>query len=509
MNRTSRFAPFAAATGLVVGATLLCAALRPLLTAPNIVLVYLLAVVVAALRLGRNPAFLAAALGVLGFNFFFVPPLYSFRVADPEHLLTFAGLLTVGGVVSSLVARAHEQAEALARRETQTASLYRMSRELAGAGDSPQVLAAVRRSLEESVGGTVALFLVRGEEGGELELAAASDGFVPSERDWQIANWSRASRRAAGWGTGTYESPGVLFLPLLAPPSIVGVLALRYPASAERGGDSREPAISRPWVDATASQAALALQRVRLAEREETAKIVAARGTLERALLNSISHDFRTPLVTITGALSGVLDETQALPAEAQRELLTAAFGEAQRLDRFVGNLLDITRLDSGALQPKLELCELEELVGCALAAGARALGDRPVTLQLEPLAQAPLDLVLMTQVLVNLLENSARHSPAGRPIEVAGRSEEWALRIDVIDHGNGVPAQDLPRLFERFFHVPVPEGSGGTGLGLSICKGLVEAHGGTIDASPTPGGGLTVSIRLPAGTSPAPQAYG
>lgn len=508
MNRPSRISAYAAATGLVLAATLLCEALRQILTPPNIVLVYLLAVVVVALRWGRNPAFLAAALGVLAFNFFFIPPLYSFAVADSAHLLTFAGLLTVGGVVSSLVARAHEQAETLAQREKQTASLYRLSRDLAAAGDTSQVLAAFRRSLEESLGGTVSLYLVPTEGGETLELESTGVA-VPNERDLQIAEWCRASRRAAGWGTGTYEVPGTLFLPLLAPPSVLGVLALRYPEGARQSGEGAEPAASRPWVEASASQAALALQRVRLAERDEAAKLSAARGKLERALLNSISHDFRTPLVTITGALSGVLDETQALPPEAQRELLTAAFSEAQRLDRFVGNLLDITRLDSGALQPKREPCDLEELIGCALAASARTLAGRPVETRLEPNAQGIFDLVLLTQVLVNLLENADRHSPPGRPIELAGRSDEGALLIEVIDHGGGVPTEDLERLFERFFHVSVPEGGGGTGLGLSICKGIVEAHGGAIAASSTPGGGLTVSLRLPEDGRETPATHG
>ncbi len=250
---------------------------------------------------------------------------------------------------------------------------------------------------------------------------------------------------------------------------------------------------------AFAAQATLAIERVQLVKQAEQAQILQARESLERALLNSVSHDLRTPLVSITGALGSLRDEGFELTSKARQELLDAAWEEAGRLNRFVGNLLDMTRLEAGAVKPREEPCDVQDLAGCALAAIEQRLGQREIELQLpDGLPLVRMDMALMTQVLVNLLDNALKYSPPESSITLAARVEDALLTMEVADRGPGVPDADLHRVFDKFYRVPVPEGAGGTGLGLAICKGIVEAHGGKIRAENRAGGGLRVIVTLP-----------
>lgn len=228
-------------------------------------------------------------------------------------------------------------------------------------------------------------------------------------------------------------------------------------------------------------------------------KILQARENLERALLNSISHDLRTPLVSITGALDTLRDKVHTLADESRLELLDTAWEEAERLNRFVGNLLDMTRLESGAIKLKKELSDVQDLIGCALAALERRIGERGIDVRLPPdLPLVRMDMVLMTQVLVNLLDNALKYSPPDSGVEITARVDGGRLRIEMTDRGPGIPEQDLKRVFDKFYRIAVPEGAQGTGLGLSICKGIVEAHGGSIRAENRAGGGLRVTLTLP-----------
>jgi two-component system sensor histidine kinase KdpD len=241
-------------------------------------------------------------------------------------------------------------------------------------------------------------------------------------------------------------------------------------------------------------------QQARLSRQAEQARILQARENLERALLNSISHDLRTPLVSIKGAISALRDkEGDHLGRHARRELLETAYGETERLNRFVGNLLDMTRIEAGAIRLKLEPCDIQELVGCALDTMEPRLGDREVSVDLPPgLTLVPLDMVLMTQVLVNLLDNANKYAADHSRIEIRASADDGWLRITVSDRGPGVPEPELARLFDKFYRIAVPERVGGTGLGLSICKGFVEAHGGKISARNRDDGGLAIEIQLP-----------
>jgi two-component system sensor histidine kinase KdpD len=472
-------------------ATLVCEALRPFLAPTNMVMIYLLAVVMAALRLGRKPAILTAFLSVLAFDFFFVPPRLTMVVADTEYLITFMALFTVGVVISTLVSQTRERADALREREVQTASLYYLSRDLAGAGGIEAIMEAVVRNVGESLHCKVVILLPEGER---LEIKAGSTGQNLDMKEQAVADWVFRNRRPAGRGTDTLGSSALLYLPLQGSASLLGVLGVKLENEAEH----RSPQIRR-LLDAFASQTAMAMERVQLGKQAEQAQFLQARETLERALLNSVSHDLRTPLASITGVLSSLKEEGEHLSDAVRRELLETASEEASRLNRFVGNLLDMTRLEAGKLALKKELCDVQDLIGCALAALDPRISSRDVAVRMHPMMPLiPMDLVLMTQVLVNLLENSLKYSPPGTPVEIIARTDAPWLIIEIADRGHGVPDQDLKRIFDKFYRIPIPEGAGGTGLGLSICKGIVEAHGGAIRAENRPDGGLRVSVKLP-----------
>lgn len=497
-GKLSSGASLLAAIGLVAGATLLCEQTRPYLSPINMVMAYLLAVVLAAVFLGRRPAVLTAFLGVLAFDFFFVPPRFSFTISDKEYLLTFLALFTVGIVISSLVAKTRESLEALRSREAQTETLYQLSRALAAASNSAEIIAAVKKNIESSFGGELAVFLPKN---GELVLASKSATLSPGECALEVAGWSFRSRRWAGNGTESYSGEELIYIPLKALAQTLGVLGIRLdrlenPASQQ----------TRRLLDAFASQTAIAFERGRLMEEAQEAQILKARENLERALLNSISHDLRTPLAAITGALSAVLDEGERLKEESRGELLKNARVEAERLNKFVGNLLDMTRLEAGALRPRLEPCDVQDLIGCALGAIEKRVAAAQVEVQIEPdLPLVPMDLALMVQVMVNLLDNALKYAPPEKGLLVASHRDNDKLYIEVADRGPGIPEDQLARIFEKFFRTARPETVGGTGLGLSICKGIVEAHGGAIGAENREGGGLRMMISLPLG-EPLPQ---
>lgn len=482
---------YAASLTLVAAVTMLCELLRPFLAPTNMVMFYLLAVVVASVRLGRKPAIATVFLAVLAFNFFFVPPRLTFVVADAQYLLTFLGLFVVGMVISNLVARARERAEVMRDREVQTASLYYLSRDLAASADISAVLKAVVTNVEEALGAQVVILLPEGER---LDILAASDGLALDIKEQAVADWAFRNNHPAGRATDTLVSAELIYLPLQTPASVLGVMGIRLENQlAYHSQDNRR------LMDAFATQAAMAMERIRFSRQAGQALILQARENLERALLNSISHDLRTPLVTVTGVLSSLREDGSHLSVLARQELLDTACSEAERLNRFVGNLLDMTRIEAGAIRLNIEPCDVQDLVGCALAAIEQRIGDRKIDVSLaDELPPVDIDLVLMTQVLVNLLDNAHKYASMESSIEVTATTDNGWLSLEVADRGPGVPEHDLKRVFDKFYRIPIPEGAGGTGLGLSICKGIVEAHSGKIFAENRTGGGLRIVIRLP-----------
>jgi two-component system sensor histidine kinase KdpD len=482
---------YAAGLVLVLAATLLCEMLRSFLAPTNMVMFYLLAVVVASVRLGRKPAIATAFLGVLAFDFFFVPPRMTFVVVDTQYLLTFLGLFVVGVVISTLVARARERAEVMRIREVQTASLYYLSRDLAASPDISAVVKALLTNVAEALNAQVVILLPEGER---LDMVAASEGLTLDVKEQAVADWAFRNSHPAGCDTDTLGSAKLIYLPIQTPSTVLGILGVKLDKpGAYRSQDNRR------LLDAFATQAAMAIERIRFSRQAEQAQILQARENLERALLNSISHDLRTPLVSVTGALYSLKEQGTTMHDSARKEMLESACSEAERLNRFVGNLLDMTRIEAGAIRLNMELCDIQDLIGCALAATEQRMGDRAVEINMSgDLPLVSMDLVLMTQVLVNLLDNAHKYSPRESTIEISATIDNIWLSLAVSDRGPGVPEQDLKRVFDKFYRIPIPEGAGGTGLGLSICKGIVDAHGGKICAENRAGGGLKVLIRIP-----------
>ena len=482
---------YLASLGLVAAATVLAFLVRPLLSPTNMVMIYLLAVVIAAARLGLKPAVLTAAAGVLAFDFFFIPPQGSFTVDDTEYIFTFLGLFIVGVVISTLVARARERADAMRERELQTESLYYLSRDLATAANMDAIMAAVIKNINAALNAELSILIPQGEQ---MKISAISAGLKLSDKELAVADWAFRNRREAGMGTETLSSAELLYLPLTTSISVLGVLGIKL----EKASDFHSPH-SRRLLSAFVTQISLAMERVYLAQQAEQTQVLQARETLERALLNSISHDLRTPLVSIMGALSSLRDKDLHLNDAQGKELLNGAWEEAERLNRYVGNLLDMTRLEAGEMKVQKEPCDVQDLIGCALSALEQKLGAREISVRIaEDMPLVNMDMVLMNQVLINLLDNGLKYSPPSSPLEIRAKIHGKKLLIEVLDRGPGIPKHDLKRVFDKFYRLPVPEGVGGTGLGLSICKGIVEAHGGVIRAENRSGGGLCITILLP-----------
>jgi len=456
----------------------------------NLVMVYLLAVIVAAVYLGRGPAMLVSLLSVIVFDFFFVPPFMTLAVSDTEYLLTFAGLLSVGWVISYMTARAREQAESAQRREADTATLYALSRDLAAADGLEDALKAIKMHIEQAFEREVVVHLADGEV---LHANALSTDSQPDETEIAVALWTFKNGESAGRGTNTLPAAGFRYLPLKTARRTVGVMGVKLKESEA----TLTPDQSR-LLDAFASQSAQAIERVQLAEQARQIKLLQAAEKLQNALLNSISHDLRTPLVSITGALS-TLENDASLETTARQSLVETAREEADRLNRLVGNLLDMTRLESGALQVKREACDAQDLIGAALGQMETRLAGCPIRVEVTPgMPLIPLDFVLIVHVLMNLLDNALKYSPENSPLEIHAYMQNNELQVAVLDRGIGIPLEDLERIFDKFYRVQRPEQVTGTGLGLAISKGIIEAHGGRIWAASRDGGGTVITFSLP-----------
>ena len=476
---------------LVAGATGLCALVAPYISPTNLVMIYLLSTVVAALFLGRGPAILTSILSVVTFDFFFVPPSLTMAVSDTEYILTFLGLISVSLVVSYLTAQVREQADAAQRREAQTAALYELGRDLTAAVG----LEAVAKTIIDHIGRTysreVTVFL--GIDG-ELKLYMASQGLSVTENESAVANWAFENGQRAGRGTDTLPDASMYYQPLKTTRGVIGVLGIK-PIRANTYLSPDQQRI----LDAFTNQVALAIEGAQLVEQARQTELLEVTEKLQTALLNSISHDLRTPLVSITGALSSLEEASPALDEEVRHSLIETAREEAERLNRLVGNLLDITRLEAGAMQLHREACDVQELIGSALQQIGTPLKNRQVNVEISPkIPLVPLDFVLLSRVLVNVIDNALKYSPPQKPIDIRVRVFKQDLEITIADRGEGIPVDDLQRIFDKFYRVQRPDNVSGTGLGLSICKGIVEAHNGCIQAENRRGGGAIITIRVP-----------
>jgi two-component system, OmpR family, sensor histidine kinase KdpD len=490
--------PFLYSAGVIALTTAASLLVRGRVDPANLTMPYLLAVVIIALEWGRGPAILGAILGVAAFDFFLVPPHIAFAVWDTQYLLTFMGLLVVGMVISSLAGRAREQAEAARQRERYTAALYALSGDLAATSGVEAVSRAVAKHIAATFSRDVAV-LVAIEE--RLRPVYVAPGFPLSENELAVATWVYQHGEPAGYGTDTLPAAAARYLPLKTAQSVCGVLAVRPAGTAEH-----LTAEQRHLLSAFASQAALAIERTQLSDVARRVEVFRETEKLQAALLDSISHDLRTPLASITGSLSSLSDSGTVLDGAQRRELLETAREQADQMNRLVGNLLEMSRIEAGALKLHLAPTDVQELIGAVVGQFAAALGDRDVRIDISPdLPAVPMDFVLVTQALANVLDNAVKYSPPGSPIDIHARMVGSDLQIEVDDRGSGVPPDDVERIFDKFYRIRRPRDAGGVGLGLAISAGIVGLHGGRIWAKTREGGGTSIFLALPAALVAAP----
>jgi two-component system, OmpR family, sensor histidine kinase KdpD len=479
-------------------ATALGKAIDASITVPNVSLVFVVPVLVAAARHGLVPSLWVAGLSVLAFNFFFLPPLYEFTIADPANAVALVLFMFVAIAASALAARTRSQTEAARREARTTAELYAFSRKIAGVIELYDLLWIVVTHLARLLNAEVVILMPEKDPGdGKLAPRAA---FPPdsefSDADLAAARWSWDADHPTGRGTDTLPGGRWLFVPISTSRAGVGVIGV-LPLKAGHELSASE----RRLLEAVGNQAAVAIERLTLAEDIDQARLGAERERLRSAMLTSVSHDLRTPLASIIGALSSLRSYRDRYDEQTRDDLLGTALSEAERLDRFVSNLLDMTRLDAGAIAPKREAVDAGDLVSTALRRAMPLLKDRVVVPSVPPgLPPLSLDFVLAEQVLFNLLDNAAKYSPAGGRIEVEARPVAGAVEIVVRDEGPGIPAEALDRLFHKFYRADAGDRQrAGTGLGLAIAKGFVEALGGTIAArNRTDRSGAEFIVRYP-----------
>jgi two-component system sensor histidine kinase KdpD len=463
------------ALGFVALTTVLGKAIDVFVELPNISLLFLLAVLGASVVSGYASAFLAALLSALAYNFFFIDPRHTFTIAAPHEVFALFVFLAVAIIAGGLASRIREQADVARIRATALQSLYDFSRKLASTGKGDDAIWLAVSQLQASLKRKVVLLVPRK---GDLAVAAAWPPDTELDvTDMTAARWTHDKREPAGHGTGTLPNSRFEFRPLLGPHGIVGVCGI------EHTGDRLDLNAERA-LTAILDQTAIALDRARLADEtvEQAARLEGER--YREALLSSISHDLRTPLATITGAVTGLRQLGDRMTPENRDDLLQSIEEESGRMSRFVANLLDMTRIEAGTLKPKRDWVDVADVVQSAVERTRRYAPGRIVETGIA--ADLPLirgDSVLIGQVLFNLLDNAVKYG-GDEPVNVYARRDGKDVLISVTDLGKGIPSEDLDRIFEKFYRRGKPDGRApGTGLGLSIARGFVEAMGGKIHA--------------------------
>jgi two-component system sensor histidine kinase KdpD len=488
-----RWKRYWAAAAISAVCTLIAFGMFPYLELENLVMVYLLGVVVAGLRIGRLPSVLTAVLNVLCFDFFFVEPRFRLAVSDAQYVITFAVMLTIALVIATLMARVRQQTRVAGARERRTALLYAMSRELAATRDSDSMARLAVKHVAEVFQCECVVLLPDATGRLRYPAEAPMDGSFRGA-DLAVAQWVADHGRRAGLGSDTLPAAPALYLPLGEGQQGLGVLAV-LPRNPRRVLLPEQ----RHLLETFAGQIGLALERAGLAETAAGARIAAERESLRNTLLASISHDLRTPLAAMAGAASTLVSHAGALGEPARTDLARSIESKAREMSELVSKVLDLMRFDSGVIQLRRDWEAVEDLVGAAVEQNRDRLGERRVEVMLP--ADLPLvfvDAVLVVQVFANLLDNAAKYTPVRTLITVTAREDAGAVRVTFDDDGPGWPAGDPERLFDKFQR-GIQEGSiVGVGLGLSICRAIVDAHGGSIEIGPRPGGGARVELTLP-----------
>jgi two-component system sensor histidine kinase KdpD len=480
---------YAWAVASIALVTVVCSFAHAYVTIAEITMIYLIGIMLASL-LGRGPSLVAASLAVAAFDFFFVPPRFTFSIDDPRYLLTFAVMFACGLVIGTLVVRLRGQERDAIARERRTAQLQAFTRDVAIANTLEDVATVLARHLEDTFDVAAAVLVPDPREG--LVAAAGLASIAPQEI--AVARWAFEHREQAGHGTDTLSAANALCLPLVAGDSTVGVLAIRR----RRGTPARLGIDQRQLLDALARQAALAIARVQLAEQARDAAVRVRTEELRSALLSAVSHDLRTPLAVITGAATSLVQNGDRMPPAARTDLLLSIVDDAKRLERVLANLLQLTRVETG-LVPAREQVPAEEVIGSALTRTEEVRRGHAVETDVPPDLLLEIDPVLFEQVLINLIENATKHGAP--PYAIRARRVDGSVEIEVADRGPGLPEGDPARLFDKFVRASAAPGAG---LGLAVVRAIVQAHGGTVRAENRPDGGAVFRVVLP---MPAPPA--
>lgn len=486
--------PYLKALGIVLVGLGAAVLLQPRFGIENVDLVLLTAVVTVAVRYGLWPSLLASIAASLAYNFFFLPPVYTFTITDPTNVAAFFFFMLIAILVSNVAARVRTQADTAIGRIRTTEQLYAFSRKLAGTATLDDVLWASAYQIALMLKVRVVLLLP--EDG----LLTVKSGYPPEDQldqaDLAAANWAWSNDRSAGRGSDTLPGAKRLFLPMRTGRGPIGVIGI----DDDRTGPLLTPD-QRRLLDALVDQGALAIERVLLVEDMDRVKRTVESERLRSALLTSISHDLKTPLASVLGAASTMRDLAGALSDAEKRDLLATVIDESERLNRFIANLLDMTKLESGAIVPNTALHDLGEIVGSALRRASKILAAHKVALVLAAdLPMLELDAVLFEQVLFNLLDNAAKYSLPETTIAIKSRRERDQVVLEVADEGDGIPPDELESVFDKFYRAQKGDRvRPGTGLGLAISRGFVEAMRGTIAAANRRDrSGAVLTIRLP-----------
>ncbi|HJV68795.1 ATP-binding protein, partial [Ideonella sp.] len=458
-------------------------------------MMFLLAVVLVAVRYGRGPAVLAAFLSVAAFDFLYVPPRFTFSVNDAQYLVTFAVMLVVALVIGQMTAGLKFQARVATLREERVSALYEMSRDLSGALMPEQIADIASRFLRSEFDARGALLVA--DLGNRLAPPVAMPD-MPEGVDQDVAQWAYDHGEAAGHGTNTLPASPMLYLPLKAPMRVRGILAIEPRNPARLAGPEQ-----RRLLDTCASLLAISLERIHYVDVAQDTTLQMESERLRNSLLAAISHDLRTPLSALVG-MAESLQMTVPPPTPQHARIAESIRAAALRMSALVNNLLDMARLQSGHVQLNLQWLPLEEVVGSALKALGPAIDSRRVRVTLPddlPLVHA--DAVLLERVLWNLLENAVKYTQPDTPIEISAAASSDKVKVVIDDHGPGLPRNREESIFQMFERGRKESATAGVGLGLAICRAIVQAHGGTIRGETRPDGGARFVFELPRGEPP------
>ncbi len=477
--------------GIVAACTGIDELMFPYFSLVDLAMVYLLGIMIVASRTGKGPSLLATMFSVASFDFFFIPPYHTFAVSDVKYFVSFVVMFIVASVISRLTLRIREQANAARLRERRTAALYNLSKELVHEQEVKTLSSIAEKHISEVFPSKVVILMP--DEKGNLTVPITSEEtFVLDQSELGVAQWTFDHRRQAGLGTDTVPGAKALYLPLVTSSRTVGVLGI-LPGSSTEMFDTEQMHI----LESFTNQTAIALERALLTEEAQNALLKAETETLRNTLLSSVSHDLRTPLAAITGASSTLLQPNITLDKHSKKELIKTIYEEAEHLNEIIRNVLDMTRLESGAIVIKKEWQSIEEIIGVVLNRFSEKLKEHPISINLSVnLPLVPFDALLIEQVLTNLLDNAIKYTPKETPLDLSATLKGDGLLLELADRGPGIPHGEEKRIFDKF--VRGSRARGGIGLGLTICQAIITAHGGDIWAENRPGGGTVFRFTLP-----------